>query len=475
MLKRQRTGFLGLLRSAFLIGFAGFPPAIGFAVGQEPAGKAAPEAQKPPGAPVAVLRGRVTSKLGRALPGVRVLVAIPATDMRQLEPDASRRLLETKSDAKGDYVLELPGIARRTTISIDATMPGFRKLSGTLMAGGDDRTVEVEPGGTVEANLPLEPSRYHRGVVVDEQGKPIPAAAIISTLTFKDGEAYVEITASGPDGAFELFNYPLFRAQLIGFEAAKGTVIVSQPDHVESRIDDVYAIPPDKRGDLRVVLGTGRKVTGTVLGLDGKPVARAMVEVNSKTPSRRKATLTDADGHFALRGLDGGPTTLIASALEIKQKARLSMDLVADKDAFEVRLQPIVQPAHRKTYEVLGMQLADVTPEWKSAYDLYHDRGAVILDPGPDPDRLKIGPLAEGYYFWLVGEKVVHSVREFVDEILAEAAEAADPDASEAGVRVVYGFKTPEFQGTNTQSLKLTKDDLAQLKTLSDRWKAEPK
>ena len=44
-----------------------------------------------------------------------------------------------------------------------------------------------------------------------------------------------------------------------------------------------------------------------------------------------------------------------------------------------------------RSESVLGMQLADVTPELKSAYDLQQDRGALILDPGPNPDRLKIG------------------------------------------------------------------------------------
>ena len=79
-------------------------------------------------------------------------------------------------------------------------------------------------------------------------------------------------------------------------------------------------------------------------------------------------------------------------------------------------------PANLKKHAVLGMQLADVTPELKSAYDLYLDRGALILDPGKDSDRLKIGELAEGYCFFMVGNKRIGSVREFVDRILAETA-----------------------------------------------------
>ena len=60
-----------------------------------------------------------------------------------------------------------------------------------------------------------------------------------------------------------------------------------------------------------------------------------------------------------------------------------------DQNDLEVRLKPISLPADLKKYAVLGMQLADVTPELKSAYDLYFDDGAVILDPGNDSDRLR--------------------------------------------------------------------------------------
>jgi hypothetical protein len=390
--------------------------------------------------------------------------------MRQIEPGAAIKLLETRSDAKGEYLLQLPGIDKRTKISIDADMPGFRTLWGTLMAGGDSREVEVDPGAEVEATLPLLPARYFAGVVVDEQGKPIASSQVISTFAFKDGEGYVEMTSSGPDGSFELFNYPLIPALLVGLELGKGVVMFTHADYMGARIDDVYAVEPDQRGKLRVVLPTGRKVAGTVLDAAGKPVPKAMVDVDYKVEGHRKATLTDANGRFVLRGLDGGPSTLNVLATEIKQSARLPLALDADKDSLEVRLQPIVLPAKMKTYDVLGMTLTDVTPDLKATYDLYHDRGAVILDPGPDFKRLDIGTLAEGFNFWLVGERPIHSVREFVDQIVKEAGDqAADPSS----IRVVYTFKTPEQVGSMTSTLKLTKDDIARLKTLSDRLKAD--
>src|SRR5262249_43037304 len=136
----------------------------------------------------------------------------------------------------------------------------------------------------------------------------------------------------------------------------------------------------------------------------------------------------------------------------------------------EVRLEAISMPAELPTYSVLGMQLTDMTPELKSAYDQFYIRGALILDPGKDSDRLEIGELAEGDVFWLVGQKRIGSVREFVDQILTETA---GQNADEYRVRVVYGFIRVHAEGTNTQYLRLTKDDLKQLKMTSDQLAPE--
>jgi hypothetical protein len=150
--------------------------------------------------------------------------------------------------------------------------------------------------------------------------------------------------------------------------------------------------------------------------------------------------------------------------LGIKQKVKLPLKLDGDKNDLEVRLEPISLSAEPKPVAVLGMQLTDITPELQAAYDLHDKRGALILDPGKDSERLKIGRLIEGYDFWVVGEKRIGSVREFVNGILAEAAKQ---DTDDYSVRVVYSFRDTDFSGTNTQYLKLTKDDLKQLRKVA--------
>ncbi len=472
MLTQRRTTRLSASSAVLVAGLALVPLTVAFAGGQEPAGKAAPAAQPPAGAPGAVLKGRVTTKAGDPLPGVRVLVVVPAADMRFVDPSTDHTRFEAKSDANGNYQVKLPGITKSTKISIDAMLPGFRRLVGTLMMGGDDRRLDIEPGATAEASFSLEPARYFSGVVVDEQGQPIPSVRVGAMQIIGRGTGGVEITATGPDGSFEIFNYLLDPASKFGEEAGKGFVSFSHSNYIESRIEDVYAIAPEKRGELKIILPSGRKIAGTVLDVAGHPVANAMVEVNSEGNGDRKATLTDASGSFSLRGLKGGPAKLTALAFPIKQKARLPLKLDVDKDDLEVRLQAIPFPSDIKKYAVLGMQLAEVTPVLKDAYDLYWDRGALILDPGKDFERLAIGDLSEGYLFWMVGNKRIGSVREFVDDLLAEAG---GPDATGASIRVVYSFKTTEMVGTNTQYIKLTKDDIKQLQAVSDQLKAEVK
>src|SRR5262249_9439962 len=146
--------------------------------------------------------------------------------------------------------------------------------------------------------------------------------------------------------------------------------------------------------------------------------------------------------------------------------------LNGDKADLEVRLRPIPLPANLETCAALGMRLTDVTPNLRAAYDLYDDRGALILDAGKDSDRLKIGKLAEGYVFFMVGNERIGSVREFVDGLLAETA---GQNADRYRVRIVYISSRVDFDHiTNTRYLQLTKDDLKPLKELSDRLAPEP-
>jgi len=478
MLTQGRTNRLSALSAVLVAGLVAVPLVVAFAADPEQTSKTAPKGQQSTGAQTAILRGRVTNEAGAPLPNVRVCVAIPGADMRLVDSTTPQKQLEAKSNTKGDYRLEIPGITKPTTISIDAMKPGYRRLVGTLMSGGDAKSVEVAPGATAEASLILKRALYVAGVVVDEEGKPISGVKIWANAVFGTSGGGVERTASRSDGAFELFNYPV-NPRVIQNELTKGFVGFSHPDYVHPGIGDIYALAPDKREALRIVMERGHELTGTVIDVTGRPVPNAMVKVAREGFFSNKVTMTDVDGKFALRGLSEGLTMLYARALDIKQTVHMPIADNGDQNDLEVRLKPISLPADLKRRAVLGMQLADVTPDLKSAYDLYFEHGAVILDPGNDSDRLKIGRLAEGYCFWEVGQQRIGSVREFVNQILSEAAgqDAAKNAAifgdigADRRVRVVYRFSTIDGDGNMTQFLKLTKDDLKQLQIVSDQLK----
>jgi hypothetical protein len=473
---QHRTNGRGALSAAMASGLLVLPMVIALADDPDPKSKTAPKDQSPSSTRAAILLGRVTDDAEAPLANVRVRVTVLPANIRPLpatiRPTAGPReiqRLEARTDAKGQYRLEFPGIIRQTRIVIDAVKPGYRSLAGPLMTMNEAKRLEIGPGTTTNVPLILKPGLYFAGIVVDERGKPIPGVKIHATATAKTARTTgaIERIESQPDGSFELFNYP---AQPIVFPkgVTRGAVLFEHPDYIDRELEDVYALPPDRRGTVRVVLETGYQIAGRVFDAAGKPVRGVMVKVVRKDGSHRKATATDANGKFALRGLSEGLTLLSARALDIRQTFYLPMALKSDQIDLEVRLKPISWPAGLKTYTVLGMTLADVTPVFKDTYDLYWERGALILDPGKDSDRLNIGDLAEGDAFWMVGETRIGSVREFVNQILAETA------GQNARVRVVYNFHRVDFDGSRTAYMNLTKVDLEQLQMVSDQLRPDP-
>ncbi len=326
-------------------------------------------------------------------------------------------------------------------------------------------------GRAAEAALILKPALYFTGIVVDEHGKPISAVKIAGSATFQRGALGLERTASNSDGSFELFNNPVKPIAARG-DVGKGAVSFFHPDYIEGKIDDIYAIAPDKRESLRIILETGYKVTGTVLDIAGKPVPNAMVRAVSKDGSHRNATTTDANGEFALRPLGKGLTLLSARTSDFKQRLDLPMAVNSDQNNLQVRLKAISSCADLKQCTVLGMQLTDVTPDLKSAYDLEFDRGVMILDPGTDSERLGLGQLAQRDSFTWVGRTPIGSVREFVNQVLSHAAGQNANDHS-VRVGVVFNFRSARDNRTHTLYLKITKDDLKQLQIQSDRLGVE--
>lgn len=445
-------------------------------------------AADPKPASTSVLSGKVMNEAGEAIPEAVVRIAIPAADMRFVDPSSEHRQMEVRTSADGSYKFEIPETPKSTKVSVDAMKPGYRRLVGTLMSGGDETEVRVSPGAPVTANLVLKPAQYIKGVVVDEDGQPIAGVKVGANANSPMASGGVERTATNKDGVFEIFSYPAEPPVLVG-GVTKGVISFTHPEHIGHTIPDIYALGPFERISLWVVLKNGHRLAGQVVDAAGKPVPNVMVRSLPPLDYRnRKAVLTNAEGRFNLLGVTPGAKLLSVYANDIEQKAEMPLDVKSDQTELVIKLQKMAIESPPTTYEVLGMRLTDVTPELNQAFGLHMKEGALIMNPGPDSQRLKIGELAKGYVFWMVGDTHVANVREFVEQILKEvetqtadrsktrrlvesAVEAATGQGERFQVRVVYTLSTLEFDGTNTQYLDLGRGDVDQLKEVQRRFK----
>ncbi len=408
---------------------------------------------------IARLRGVVHNQEGAPLVGATVRIAIPETDMRFVDAMSGHKMVEAVTNANGVCFIEVPDLEKPVKASLDALMPGYQRLVGTLMMGGERQSVELVANKIVTSKMVLQPALYFKGVVVDEAGKPVPNVGVSANATIGNGAGGVESTTTKADGSFELFNY-----SLEPIAGGRGVVYFQHKDYVDNKIDDVYKIEEDDRNSVQITLAAGQKIAGTLLDVDGKPAAGRLVKVIVDGGVGRKAMMTNDEGKFSLRGLPEGE--LVLNCLDVKNNQKISFPIknVADPTNLRVQLEPI-DPPKMKKYSVLGMTLVDVDDDVQRAYALQPDGGALILDPGAESDRLKIGKLETGFHFWMACEQRIGSVREFVETVLDEAKNQTN---AEIRVRVVYSFSAVEFDGTNTQYLNLTKEDVAGLQKLLD-------
>jgi len=230
-----------------------------------------------------------------------------------------------------------------------------------------------------------------------------------------------------------------------------------------------------KRDQLKMELRSGYSIAGIVKDADAAAVQAVVVSID-QPKSQRKAVRTDADGRFRIDGLESGASKLRAVDAVGKQKLIEELDIDANDLDKTITLKSFDAPI-AKTYSVLGMTLADITESLNDAYDLGTNKnnGVLILDPGTRAEGFEIGELRPGYLFWLVGNEKIVDTQKFVQQLVKEAKSPIKPagnpsawieDDGDAKVRVVYTYNNEESHGTNTQYIRLTPQDVAELEKL---------
>lgn len=419
----------------------------------------APRAQGAPPQPVSgvVLAAGTGEPISNAL----VRISSPAVDMRhvRIEP---LELFEGRTDAQGRFVIPVPVGPR---ISLDAFAPGHESAAGTYSSG--DWTLHNVPfpsNRTQEITIKLNRALYVAGVVVDESGRPCPGVIVESTLEDEQSTTYVAFDRTDAAGRFQIFDFPPGPRGV----GSRGQLTFRHREKLTLGIDDVYALTEAARSQLRVTLAAGNTLDGRITTATGAPATNAIVEAISASESAaQRTTRTDAAGRFHFDALPDGKVNVHAHSPAFDEQVRQTIQLSNATPALTLQMKPVVLDHPPQSVQLFGMTLVDVTPELQTTYDLDFPTGVLILDPGPDHQRLDIGTLDRGICFWIVGGRQIKNLREFAAELLRYIN--IEPDkATQAGgrhsIRVVYCYRNRA--GTNTQYLRLTAADIAELKKL---------
>lgn len=124
---------------------------------------------------------------------------------------------------------------------------------------------------------------------------------------------------AGPDGTF----------LIQGLASGSWKLVASHPDHARSEVVEVETSLDRPAAGVTVVLAAGGSIAGTVVGLDGRPVARAVVAAASLQGVIRSSA-TDAKGFYRIDHLMPGTYFVFKSRLQGHTTRNLAADLLGN-------------------------------------------------------------------------------------------------------------------------------------------------
>jgi protocatechuate 3,4-dioxygenase beta subunit len=261
---------------------------------------------EPPAKPMAVTRvalsGRVLDTTGKPVPGTSVsafaltaeILAATGRTRWLAGEDAPFEIAE--ADADGAYAFPSLPAGRHGLL---AAAPGH---AGALVVV----TVTQAP---LTKDLLLVPDRSIRGRVVDAAtGKPVLEAVVSAVRTVEKNRRRVTFglgfliqprarTSTGKDGTF----------RLRGLMAGRYEVVAEKDGHARAIV-----FAEAGATDVRLALGAGVVLVGTVTAPDGTPLPGADIEVLLDHEMIEGEALADADGAFRIEGLRPGAKTVTA-------------------------------------------------------------------------------------------------------------------------------------------------------------------
>ena len=212
-------------------------------------------------------------------------------------------------------------------------------------------------GGAGELDLVAPRGCTLRGVVVDPAGAPVATAEVgvgtgsIDLASLSEGGPEPPHDEADAEGLFELPSVA----------AGSLSVVARGKDWAASAPLSLELAPGEVRGDLRLVLTLGGRLTGEVYGADGQPASGRMVTVmggfmESGGAGQRIAT-TDEAGAFVFEHLSPGTWQVVA--MDTSQDLGSSDEL--DLSSFVSTMKMAQAEIHEgeTTHVVLGAPPAD--------------------------------------------------------------------------------------------------------------------
>jgi hypothetical protein len=263
------------------------------------------------------ITGTARDEAGRQLAGVKI----------EIKPMGGPT--EATTDAQG-----------RFEVSWDPRMWGPQGTTIVLVARDEAHNlaeaVEIEEQ-TTRLDLTLKPGGIITGVVLNEEGQPLPGAHVRLTLRGSRWGAPLgrgDLATAGPDGKFEIKAVPPERRYVVTALAegyGKRDVTVEPGAMKDNRFD---------AGQFKLVPAT-LSIAGVVVDPNDKPVAGAEIFGYGDGQPDLFNIQTDAEGQFIIKGVCPGPIQLNANA---RGGARLYGFIQTEGGATDLRLVISARP-----------------------------------------------------------------------------------------------------------------------------------
>jgi large repetitive protein len=245
--------------------------------------------------PAGSVRGLVVDEAQNPLADFRVVAQTSRVegDMRAWQPP----YIKPFSAADGRFLLE--GVSAGSYV-VDVDAPEHVPLTV--------KDVRVQSGSEYDlGRLVLRAGGTVRGTVVDAEGGAVAGAEV--TLSAELGARFSEParTTTGGDGSFTLR----------GIAPGQVEIVARHPSYAESR-SGVEVDPAGGPAEVRIVLGRGARLQGSVQKRDGSPLPAVSIQLillaadgKPRLPIGPYAIETAADGSYALERLPAGPALVV--------------------------------------------------------------------------------------------------------------------------------------------------------------------